>query len=163
MINLTCSAARVLWRLPLEQNKCADTYDMCAASDLVSRQWHSERHSLTTFRTWQVMLASYPKPSVFPTYRHDYNSVLSYEFNWAVLQAGVYLAYYLLLLPSAAVSDPSLRIHAMLTQKPDYLHPPNAHLRSLRYCVFARPKKREDCYCTTCCMLDCSVLRTWGT
>lgn len=49
------------------------------------------------------MLASLPTPSFFPTYRHDYNSVLSLEMNWATVQAVTYLVYYYTLLPSAAV------------------------------------------------------------
>ena len=49
------------------------------------------------------MLASYPRPSFFPTYVHDYNSILAFEFSWATVQAAIYLVYYFLLLPSAAV------------------------------------------------------------
>ncbi|KAL5508494.1 hypothetical protein ACEPAH_6113 [Sanghuangporus vaninii] len=53
--------------------------------------------------TFQIMLASLPTPSWFPTYQHDFNSVLSFKFNWATVQALVYIAYYFTLLPSAAL------------------------------------------------------------
>ncbi|THH11287.1 hypothetical protein EW145_g768 [Phellinidium pouzarii] len=54
--------------------------------------------------TFQVVLASFPTPSFFPAYRHDFNSVLSFEFDWATVQTAVYLSYFLVLLPSAAAT-----------------------------------------------------------
>ncbi|EJD00888.1 DUF962-domain-containing protein [Fomitiporia mediterranea MF3/22] len=53
--------------------------------------------------TFQIMLASLPTPSFFPECQHDFNSVLSFKFNWATVQALLYFAYYFTLLPSATL------------------------------------------------------------
>ena len=56
-----------------------------------------------SYRTFQIMLSSLQTPDFFPKYRHDFNSVLAFEVNWATIQCGLYLLYYYSLLPSAAV------------------------------------------------------------
>ncbi|KAI5122176.1 hypothetical protein M0805_007073 [Coniferiporia weirii] len=65
--------------------------------------------------TAQVMLASLPTPSFFPAYKHDFNSILSFEFNYATVQAVLYFAYFFTLLPSAALSYAPQSIISLLS------------------------------------------------
>ena len=51
------------------------------------------------------MLASLPAPSLFPETQHAFNSILLFKPNWALVQATIYLAYYFMLFPTAAVRD----------------------------------------------------------
>lgn len=83
---------------------------MCPYPDLVSQDSYNKHicaHTdiaASTPRTFQIMLSTLPTPSFFPKYRHDFNSVLSFEVNWATIQCALYLTYYFSLLPSATVS-----------------------------------------------------------
>ena len=55
------------------------------------------------------MLASLKTPPPFlPAYRHDFNTGFSFETNWAFVMAAGYYAYYLAMLPSAAVRIPTI-------------------------------------------------------
>jgi len=76
--------------------------------------------------TVQVMLCTLPTPAFFPTYRHDFNSLLSFQVNWGLVMSIVYLSYYIALLPSAALSyAPQMALFYLfanaVSHNPDYV------------------------------------------
>lgn len=56
------------------------------------------------FRSFQIIIAPFKLPSFVPTYRHAFNDYLLFDTNYATLMAVIYIVYYLLLEPIAAVS-----------------------------------------------------------
>jgi len=59
-------------------------------------------HTVNT-RSFQAYVAPFHPPSFIPTYYHVINEYMVFETNYATLMAVVYLAYYLLLEPIAAL------------------------------------------------------------
>jgi 2-hydroxy fatty acid dioxygenase len=50
------------------------------------------------------MASVLPIPDFIPTYQYKVNEYLLFKLNWPAILAGVYLAYYYMLEPVAAVS-----------------------------------------------------------
>ena len=55
-------------------------------------------------RSFQALVAPLPLPSFVPTYHYPINDYMVFDANYASLMGVVYLAYYYLLEPVAAVS-----------------------------------------------------------
>jgi hypothetical protein len=53
------------------------------------------------------MVSTLPVPSFFPNVHYRINEFLAFDFNWTAVIMGLYLAYYYVLEPAAAVSPPS--------------------------------------------------------
>lgn len=78
---------------------------MCSLDRLVrlSLATLSPFHTVNT-RSFQAFLAPFRPPPFVPAYRHVINDYMIFETNYATLMGTVYIAYYLLLEPVAAVS-----------------------------------------------------------
>ena len=85
---------------------------MCSLDRLVrlSLATLSPFHTVDT-RSFQAFLAPFRPPPFVPVYRHVINDYMMFETNYATLMGTVYIAYYLLLEPVAAVSSFLLRPH----------------------------------------------------
>lgn len=55
-------------------------------------------------RSFQVLSSTLPVPDLFPAVAHKFNDYLLFDFNVAAVHAAIYLAYYFVLDPVAAVS-----------------------------------------------------------
>jgi len=77
---------------------------MCSLDRLVrlSLETLSPFHSVDT-RSFQAFLAPFRPPPFVPAYRHVINNYMMFETNYATLMGTVYIAYYLLLEPVAAL------------------------------------------------------------
>ena len=78
---------------------------MCSFDRLVrlSLATLSSFHPVNT-RSFQALVAPFHLPSFVPAYHVVINDYMVFETNYATLMATVYIAYYLLLEPVAAVS-----------------------------------------------------------
>lgn len=78
---------------------------MCSLDRLVrlSLATLSPFHTVDT-RSFQAFLAPFHLPPFVPAYHRLINDYMVFETNYATLMAVIYLAYYLLLEPVAAVS-----------------------------------------------------------
>lgn len=54
-------------------------------------------------RTFQVMAGKFPVPDFIPPFDYRINDYLAFDVNWPAILAGVYLLYYFILEPVAAV------------------------------------------------------------
>ncbi|KAF9057430.1 hypothetical protein BJ165DRAFT_1420364 [Panaeolus papilionaceus] len=75
--------------------------------------------------SFQALVAPFGQVSFLPAYHHIFNDWLVFDTNYASLMTAVYLAYYLLLEPVAALLYAPLMILTSLTatafaQRPDY-------------------------------------------
>ena len=79
---------------------------MCSLDRLVrlSLATLSPFHTVDT-RSFQALLAPFRPPLFVPAYRHVINDYMMFETNYAALMGTVYIAYYILLEPFAAVSS----------------------------------------------------------
>lgn len=137
---------------------------MCSFDRLVrsSLATLSPFHMVDT-RSFQAFLAPFRPPTFVPAYRHVINDYMMFETNYATLMGAVYIAYYLLLEPVAAVSFFFLRPHSC-----DYSLKPQAIVRSSddyhnldRYSFRTKSKPHPCDSCRPCFMLDCSVCWSW--
>lgn len=78
---------------------------MCSLDRLVrlSLATLSPFHAVDT-RSFQAFLAPFRPPPFVPVYRHVINDYMIFETNYATLMGAIYITYYLLLEPVAAVS-----------------------------------------------------------
>jgi hypothetical protein len=85
---------------------------MCSLDRLVrlSLATLSPFHTVDT-RSFQAFLAPFRPPPFVPAYRHVINDYMMFETNYATLMGTVYIAYYFLLEPVAAVNSFFLRTH----------------------------------------------------
>lgn len=49
------------------------------------------------------MISSLPVPDFFPSIHYTFNNYLAFDLNWTAVLSGLYLAYYYVLEPVAAV------------------------------------------------------------
>ena len=123
---------------------------------------HRNHPHLIRHRSFQVLAYDLPRPTFLPQIEYHVNDYLKFEVTYGTLQGFVWLAYYYLLEPAAAVSlalGASSRGFDSALLVPLY---PSSHFicpNCKRVCSETRPFKRSSC-CTRG-MLDCSVRRTW--
>jgi len=106
-------SACVLWCIPLEQDECYHTHNLCSANRLVRFQtfilvWDND---VISFRSSQTIIAPF-KLTFVPTYHYAFNDYLVFDTNYATLIAVIYIVYYFLLEPVAAVSPFTLSSNA---------------------------------------------------
>lgn len=137
---------------------------MCSLDRLVrlSLPTLSPFHTVDT-RSFQAFLAPFRPPPFVPAYRHVINNYMMFETNYATLMGTVYIVYYLLLEPVAAVGFFLLPSHNC-----DYSPKPQAIVRSsddhhnLDCHSFRAESKSHSCdNYHPCFMLDCSVCWSW--
>jgi len=58
-----------------------------------------------SFRTFQVLTSTIPVPEFVPAVRHTFNDYFVFDLNVPAIHAALYLVYYLLLEPFAAVRN----------------------------------------------------------
>jgi hypothetical protein len=137
---------------------------MCSLDRLVrlSLAMLSPFHTVGS-RSFQAFLAPFRAPPFVPVYRHVINDYMMFETNYATLMGTVYIAYYLLLEPVAAVSIFLLRPrncgyspkHQAIVRSSD------DHHNLDRYSFRTRSKPHSCDHCHPCLMLDCSVCWSW--
>ncbi|KAJ3511516.1 hypothetical protein NLJ89_g4055 [Agrocybe chaxingu] len=76
--------------------------------------------------SFQALVAPLPLPSFVPTYHYVLNNYLVFDVNWASIMAAIYLAYYFLLEPTAALLYTPQMLVTLLTAtaysyKPDHV------------------------------------------
>ncbi|KAL9712542.1 hypothetical protein Ac2012v2_003780 [Leucoagaricus gongylophorus] len=54
-------------------------------------------------RSFQVLAAQIPVPSIIPAIHREFNDYLAFDLNWSAIHAGLYILYYLALEPVAAI------------------------------------------------------------
>ena len=59
-----------------------------------------------TCRTFQVLASALPVPELFPAIHLRFNEYLAFDLNWSAVHAVVYILYYFVLEPTAAVRAP---------------------------------------------------------
>lgn len=64
----------------------------------------SHPHPSQLPRSFQVLAAQIPVPSIIPAIHREFNDYLAFDLNWSAIHAGLYILYYLALEPVAAVS-----------------------------------------------------------
>lgn len=117
---------------------------------------------LSLHRTFQVLTSELPVPSFIPAFHHTFNEHLRFDLNIASIHAGLYLIYYFILEPVAAVRR---LIISLLTT--DYIVSTVA-LRSTNDivplngdCVLSRFGPYLQSSCPPWCFLDCPISRPW--
>lgn len=80
-------------------------YNTFSSSLLISK-WSGHFSS----RSFQAFVAPLPVPSCVPVYHYALNDYLVFGTNWATIMGVVYLGYYYILEPVAAVSCTGLRL-----------------------------------------------------
>lgn len=103
------SPAHILWRISLQQSECPDSHFMCPHDYVVSLSLSDVfQRVLTKFcpktRSFQVLVAPLSVPASLPAFHHVFNHYMVLDVNWASILMVSYLAYYLALEPTAAVS-----------------------------------------------------------
>ena len=58
-------------------------------------------------RTFQVLATALPVPELFPSIHLRFNEYLAFDLNWSAVHAAVYILYYFVLEPTAAVRTPA--------------------------------------------------------
>jgi hypothetical protein len=58
-----------------------------------------------SFRTFQVLTSAIPVPEFVPAVRYTFNDYFVFDLNAPAIHAALYLVYYLLLEPFAAVRN----------------------------------------------------------
>lgn len=120
---LMFSPALVLWRLPLQPDQHPHTYDLRTSYPLV---WSLLDRLIScdvqhSSRTFQVLVSPFPVPSFVPAVHYTINEYLVFDLNVPAILAGLYIAYYFILEPVAAVrSFVSYTPILVLTDPPSY-------------------------------------------
>lgn len=94
--------------LPHKQRQCFHPYHMCPLDSLV-RLFRFPLASLSEIicvliRSGQVMIGTIPVPDVLPAIHYQINEYLAFDLNWTAIFTAIYLTYYFILEPFAAVS-----------------------------------------------------------
>jgi hypothetical protein len=160
---ITRLTAHFLWSIPLQSHQHLDPCHLRSSHHVVGESIpSSQKPSIFFNRSFQVAAYDLPRPTFLPQIQYHINDYLKFDVTYGTLQGFVWLAYYYLLEPTAAVrftQDPlSRRSHSVVTA-PLY---PSSHFvcpNCKRVCSESRPFKY--CACCTRGMLDCSVHRTW--
>ena len=101
---------------------------MCQCLDVSSRSGKS--------RSFQALVAPLPMPSFIPAYHYVINDYMVFDTNYASLMGVVYLAYYYLLEPVAAVSlGHFLSWMSKLLLNALIIHAASLYASNGRYCV----------------------------
>jgi 2-hydroxy fatty acid dioxygenase len=103
--------------------------------------YNSELHGIssTLNRSFQVLAYDLPKPTFVPQVHYHLNDYLKFEVTYGTLQGLLWLAYYYMLEPFAAVSATQICDHRRFHPRfPQLLYTPQAILSILTANAFAQ-------------------------
>lgn len=109
--NLANVSLSLLFMAPIILTALTSSYTL-SVSLFSSGTWilqiqYSQQFAISS-RSFQVLASSIPVPSFIPPINHKFNEYFTFHLNFPAIHAALYLAYYFLLEPVAAVSRPFL-------------------------------------------------------